>query len=205
MVSDPTATLAIIAGGKALRLAGAEKGMLLFEGRTLLSRLLDLRPLFGDALLVANIPTAYPGYALRRVSDLVLDRGAPGGVHAALAQSRTPWLFAAACDMPFVTAPVVQALLCARDELTDVICFEVGGRLEPLLGAYRCSIADAWGRALASQPSFRDLFGRFRLKLLPEERLRAVDPGMRAITSVNTPEDLVRMNIGRPSPEWSLP
>ncbi len=195
MAPDPNATLAIIAGGQSRRLAGTAKGLLVLEGRTLLSRLLDLRPLFADAFLVTHTPEAYRDYSLRCVSDLVLDRGAPGGVHAALVNARTPWVLAVACDMPFVSQPVIQALLGARNDESDVICFQIAGRLEPLLGLYRCSIASAWEQALATEPSFREIFRHFRQHLLGASLLEAVDPSMRAIASVNTPEDLVRYGV----------
>jgi len=195
MAPDPNATLAIIAGGQSSRLAGAAKGLLVLEGRTFLSRLLDLRPLFADAFLVSYTPEAYRDYPLRCVSDLVLNRGAPGGVHAALVYARTPWVLAVACDMPFVSQAVVQALLEARNDASDLICFQIAGRLEPLLGLYRCSIASAWERALASEPSFREIFQHFRLHLLGASHLEAVDPTMRAIASVNTPEHLVRYEV----------
>jgi molybdopterin-guanine dinucleotide biosynthesis protein A len=34
---------------------------------------------------------------------------------------------------------------------------------------------------------------------LPEEALRAVDPGLRAVVSVNTPEDLARHGVTLPA------
>ena len=205
MPGDPNATLAIIAGGKGSRLQGIPKGLLALDGRTLLSRLLDLRPFFADALLVTNAPEVYAQYGVRSVRDVVSDRGAPGGVHAALVHARTDWIVAIACDMPFVSAEVTQLLLRSRTEARDVICFEVAGRPEPLLAAYRSSIAGVWGRALTAEPSFRELFRHFRTHLVSDSELRQVDPGMRAIASVNTPEDLARFGISWPSTEGSAP
>jgi molybdopterin-guanine dinucleotide biosynthesis protein A len=205
MPADPNATLAIIAGGKGNRLDGVPKGLLILEGRTLLSRLLDLRPLFADALLVTNTPEVYAEQDLRSVRDLVPDRGAPGGVHAALVHARTSWVFAVACDMPFVSSPVVEALLRSRAHQIDVVCFQIAGRAEPLLAVYRCSIAGAWERALAAGPSFRELFRNFRVHLLGDSDLRQVDPQMRAIVSVNTPQDVVRLDIKLPRTAGSAP
>jgi len=205
MPADPNATLAIIAGGKGSRLEGIAKGRLLLDGRTMLSRLLDLRPLFADALLVTNTPDVYAEYGLRSVRDVVPNRGAPGGVHTALVHARTTWVFAVACDMPFVSVEVTEMLLRSRSDAKDVICFEVEGRPEPLLALYRCSIAGAWGRALSAEPSFRQLFRHFRTHLLGDSELRQVDPQMRAIASINTPEDLARFGIKSPGTEGSAP
>ncbi len=195
----PEVTLAIIAGGQGRRLSGVAKGLLAVEGRTVLERLLELAPRFGDVLLVANEPEPYARFGLRTVADEVPGKGAPGGVHAALAAARTPWVVAVACDMPFVSGGAVGVLLGAREDGVDAVCFEVAGRLGPLLAVYRSSLAEAWGAALGEDPSLRQLLSRFRASLLPEAALRAVDPGLRSLVNVNTPEDLARHGVTLPT------
>ncbi|MFP2906531.1 molybdenum cofactor guanylyltransferase [Pyxidicoccus sp. 3LFB2] len=194
----PEVTLAIIAGGQGRRLSGVPKGLLEVEGRTVVERLLALAPRFGDVLLVANEPGPYARLALRTVADEVPGKGAPGGVHAALSAARTPWVLAVACDMPFVTPEAVRVLMEARDEAVDAVCFEVAGRLEPLLAVYRTALAAEWGGALKEDPSLRQLLSRYRTKLLPESALRAVDPTLRSLVNVNTPEDLARHGVTLP-------
>lgn len=194
----PEVTLAIIAGGQGRRLSGVAKGLLEVEGRTVVERLLELAPRFGGVLLVANVPEPYARFGLRTLADEVPGKGAPGGVHAALAAARTPWVVAVACDMPFVSAEAVGVLLGAREDGVDAVCFEVAGRLEPLLAVYRSSLAEACGRALEEDPSLRQLLSRFRARLLPEAALRAVDPGLRSLVNVNTPEDLARHGVVLP-------
>jgi len=198
MERQSNVTLAVIAGGKGSRLAGTPKGLLTLEGRSLLSRLLDLGSAFAEVLLVAREPGPYAAYSLRTVADVIADRGAPGGVHAALTHARTEWVLAVGCDMPFVSPAAVELLLSARADQSDIVAFEISGRLEPLLALYRRAIAATWGSALSSHPSFRDLFRLFRTTLLSEEKLKTVDPGMRAIVSINTPEDLVRFGVQLP-------
>jgi molybdopterin-guanine dinucleotide biosynthesis protein A len=184
--------LSIIAGGKGSRLGGVAKGLLQVNGRTVLERQLSLAPLFDEVLLVTNDPAPYASYGLRAVGDLVPGKGAPGGVHAALVAARSPWVLVLACDMPFVTEPVVRTLLDARDSQTDAVCFQVKGRVEPLLGVYRATLAERWGPALHAEPSLRQLLQLARARVLPEEALRAVDPGLEAVQGLNSPEDLAR-------------
>jgi molybdopterin-guanine dinucleotide biosynthesis protein A len=201
----PEVTLAIIAGGKGERLGGVAKGLLEVEGRPVLARLLELGRLFGDVLLVANDPAPYTGFHLWTVEDVVRGRGAPGGVHAALVGARTEWVLAVACDMPFVSEAAARVLLGARGAEADAVCFTVGGRVEPLLALYRRSLADAWGQALKTEePSLRTLLSRCRTKHLAEEALRAVDAELRAVVSVNTPEDLARHEASLP-PQFPSP
>jgi molybdopterin-guanine dinucleotide biosynthesis protein A len=196
------AALSIIAGGKGSRLGGIAKGLLRVGGHTVLERQLLLAPLFDEVLLVTTEPGPYAAYGLRSVPDLVAGKGAPGGVHAALVGARSPWVLALACDMPFVTEAVLRTLLGARDDATDAVCFQVNGRLEPLLGVYRASLAERWGQALQAEPSFRQLLQLFRSKVLPEEVLKAVDPGLESVQGLNSPEDLTRhgalLPLGRP-------
>lgn len=197
----PDVTLAVIAGGRGERLGGVAKGLLTVEGQPVLARVLALGPLMGDVLLVANVPAPYAGFGLRTLGDVYPGRGAPGGVHAALVGARTEWVLAVACDMPFVTEAAVRVLLEARAPEVDAVCFQVAGRLEPLLALYRARLAAPWGQALeAGQPSLRALLEGGQARLLPEAALRAVDPSLRAVVSVNTPEDLVRHGAALPSP-----
>ncbi len=195
----PDVTLAIIAGGKGERLGGVAKGLLVVDGRPVLEHLLALSPLFGDVLLVANEPAPYARFNVRTVGDTLRGRGAPGGVHAALGAARTEWVLAVACDMPFVRAEAVRPLLAARSADVDAVCFEVGGRWEPLLAVYRRALANPWGAVLREEePSLRRLLSNCRTRILPEAALRAVDADLRAVVSVNTPEDLEHHGVQRP-------
>lgn len=194
---SPDVTLAVVAGGQGRRLGGRAKGLLRVEGRTVLERLLGLAPLCAEVLLVANAPEPYARWGLRTVADVVPGQGAPGGVHTALVHARTEWVLAVACDMPFVTEPVVRVLLAARAPEVQAVCFEVQGRLEPLLAVYRRELAGPWGEALHNNPSLRELLAGCRVRVLPEQALRAVDPRLQAVVSLNTPEDLHRHGLTR--------
>jgi molybdenum cofactor guanylyltransferase len=182
-------SLAILAGGRGRRLGGMPKGLLLREGRPLLAHLLALGQRFDDVLLVTSDPSPYRAFAVRTVADVVPDRGAPGGVHAALISARTPWVLAVGADMPFVTARVVERLLAERGPEVDAIGFEVEGRLEPLLACYRSAAAEVFAAVLAAEPSFQTIWQGLRAQRLSAAALAEVDPGCRAVVSVNTPED----------------
>ena len=195
----PDVTLAVVAGGQGRRLSGVPKGLLRIGEGTVLDRLLALAPLFAEVVLVANAPEPYARFGLRTVPDAVPGKGAPGGVHAALASARTEWVLAVACDMPFVSPEAVRVLLEARTPEWDAVCFTVGGRMEPLLAVYRARLAAPWGERLRQgDPSLRELLSQGRARLLPEQALRVVDAEMRSLVNVNTPEDLLRHGLTRP-------
>lgn len=183
-------TLAINAGGKGERLGGVAKGLLRVGGQPVLERLLSLRGLARDVLLVANDEVSYTSYGLPTVPDAVPGKGAPGGVVTALLAAKTPWVLVLACDMPFVTLQAAGALLDQAGEGVDVVVYERGGRLEPLLGVYRASLGPAWRERLAAGPSLQALVASARLR-------RCTPADERALDSLNTPEDLERAGASR--------
>lgn len=198
MNAHPDVTLAILAGGRARRLGGAAKGLLEVDGRTTLSRLLDLRALTGDAFLVADDPRPYASYPVRAIADVLKGRGAPGGLHAALSHSATPWVVLVACDMPFVSPALVEALLDVRAPEASWVCAEKDGVLEPMPGVYAARWAGAVGAALPQNPSLRGLLGGSPGRIVPAERLRGVDPDLRSFASINAPEDAERWGVALP-------
>ena len=183
-------TVAIIAGGGATRLGGICKPLLRIRGRTVLDRVLSLRTLADEVLLVSADPRL-PDAGLRRVLDVVPGRGAPGGVQAALAHARTPWVLAVAGDMPFLDGRAVLPLLAGRRDDVDAVAYTVGGRLEPLAALYRSALAPRWATTLAAGgASFGALWNELRGVTLPESALREATGDCRAVVSLNAPEDL---------------
>ncbi|HET6982044.1 MAG TPA: GNAT family N-acetyltransferase [Myxococcaceae bacterium] len=183
-------SLAIVAGGGATRLGGVCKPLLRVGGRTVLERLLSLRTLADEVLLVSTDPRV-PDAGLRRVEDVVRGRGAPGGVQAALASAAAPWVLAVAGDMPFLDGRAVLPLLEARSDDVDAVAYTVAGRLEPLAALYRTALAPRWAAALAGEGrSFQALWNELRGRTLPESVLREATGDTRAVLSLNLPSDI---------------
>jgi molybdopterin-guanine dinucleotide biosynthesis protein A len=172
MVPKAQLTLAILAGGKGFRLGGVDKARLVYQGRTLLDRLLDLRTLCAEALVIRD--------------DVVPGKGAPGGVVTALLAAKTPWVLIACCDMPRVTAASVEALLAAAPPAL----FEVGQetRLEPFPGVYAAAWGPMWKARLSANPSMGLLLGSVECSRVPTSDLEVV-------RSVNTPEDARSLGV----------
>lgn len=193
---DPLVTGALVAGGRARRMGGAVKGLLRVEGEPLAARTLRLfGRLFGAALVVANEPAPYLALGAPVVGDVIPDRGAPGGLHAALHAAATPWVFAAACDMPFVSEAGV-ALLSARRAGALAVVPRWGGRFEPLHALWSRECLPALERALREgEPSLQALVRLVGARVVEEDEWRAVDPAGRAFENVNTPEDAARLGL----------
>jgi len=191
-------SLAIVAGGRATRLGGVCKPLLRVGGRTVLERLLALGTL-GDEVLLASTDPRLPDAGLRRVEDVLPGRGAPGGVQAAMAQARTPWVLAVAGDMPFLDGRAVLPLLAARRDDVEAVAYSVAGRLEPLAALYRSALAPRWAAALSGGGvSFRALWEGLRGVTLPESVLREATGDTRSVLSLNVPSDVATWVDGPP-------
>jgi molybdopterin-guanine dinucleotide biosynthesis protein A len=195
-VPYPEITGALIAGGRATRMGGAPKGLLRLEGRPLVERSLELfAGLFGGSLLVVAEPGHYADVDVPRARDIFPGRGAPGGLHAALAASTTPWVFAAGCDMPFLSAEGI-ALLAARRDGALAVVPRWDGRLEPLHALWSRQTLPLLERALTEGDlSMRRLAGLVAARVVEAEAWRAVDPEGRAFLNANTPEQATALGL----------
>src|SRR5262245_37252551 len=139
MVPKEQLTLAILAGGKASRLGGIDKGQLRYEGRALIDRLKDLQVYAAGTLVITE--------------DVVPGKGAPVGGVTALTRSVTPYDLIVCCDQPRLTVQSVGVLLGAPPPAF----FQLEQHLEPFPGVYLAAWASSWRARLAHNPSMREL------------------------------------------------
>jgi molybdopterin-guanine dinucleotide biosynthesis protein A len=191
---------ALVAGGRATRLGGLAKGLLRVDGEPIAARSLRLfRAVFEEALVVANDPEPYAGLGARVVPDVLPDKGAPGGVHAAIVSARTPWVFTAGCDMPFVSADGI-ALLAARRSGAGAVVVRWAGRFEPLHALWSRACLPTLERLLrAADPSLQAIVRAVAAEIVEEDEWRSVDPDGRAFANANTREDLVALGLEPPA------
>jgi molybdopterin-guanine dinucleotide biosynthesis protein A len=177
----------VLAGGAGSRLGGCAKGLIEIDGRTALARLLDLVPLVSRVLLGASDSSPYAHFGLEQVADVFPGGGAPGGVVSLLLRTRTPWLLAVGCDMPFFDLNTGRALVAAASQRDhEVIVAARSGRLEPLAALYRAELGPRWLPQLERGPSLQ--------ALIRSARFEAVEvPAASALDSLNTFDDLRRL------------
>lgn len=192
----PGCTGALVAGGRATRMGGVPKGLLRVSGEPIAARSLRLfGELFGAALVVANDPAPYAPLGAPVIPDLLPGKGAPGGVHAALSAANTPWVFTAACDMPFLSAAPIE-WLAAQREGAPAVLVRWGGWLEPLHAFWSRECLPLLDAALrAGDPSLQELARVVGARVIEEAEWRRVDPEGRAFENANTPEDAVRLGL----------
>jgi molybdenum cofactor guanylyltransferase len=189
------ATLVIFAGGRATRLGGLRKAQLRVGGSTILERVLGaLGPLVDERLALVDhpdLPKPVPGL------QLVVDERPYEGPLPALAQglevARGDVCLLVASDMPFVSREAFAYLLRIHfEEQADVVVPYIDDHLEPMHSVVeRRALATALDQARASGE--RRLFRVLQSldpRLVDAAELRQVDPDLRTLFNVNTPEDL---------------
>jgi molybdenum cofactor guanylyltransferase len=194
----PECTGALVAGGKATRMGGRPKGLLRVGGEPVAARSLRIfGELFAGAMVVANDPAPYAALGAPVVPDAIPGKGAPGGVHAALAAAPTPWVFTAACDMPFLSSRALRFLWDRRGHAPAVL-IRFAGRLEPLHAFWsRACLPELERRLREGDPSLQALARVVGARVVEEEEWRRIDPLGRALENANTPEDAARLGLTR--------
>lgn len=138
----------ILIGGRSSRL-GVDKAFVELGGKTLTTRAVDaVREAFPESriTIVAGNSTQFAIQAITAdvpfIFDLHEDRGPLGGLHAALAHSRTEWILVLACDYPFVSPEFLRLLAqYISPEYGSVVPEQADGRLQPLCAIYNVEAA----------------------------------------------------------------
>jgi molybdenum cofactor guanylyltransferase len=185
MIEDCTAL--ILAGGDSRRM-GQDKAALVLGGKTLLERVTaTMQQVFPK--VVVSVRQLRSGVDTPQVCDEQPASGPMAGLIAGLAQAGTPWVFAVACDMPFVTQDVVIRLASLRNGFQAVVPM-VGGHPQPLAAFYATSTLDAMrGSFAAGDRSMRRVLDKFEVRYVSEAELRAADPQLRSFFDLDTPQD----------------
>jgi len=204
---------AIVAGGRGTRMgtAGATKGLLPVQGRPIIERQIEvLRRCFDEVIVVANDPAlgtllgqGEGGGGLRVVADRWPGVGPLAGLDAAL-DALPPAAQAVVCvagDMPFLSVAVLELLRDSAPEATAVVPW-IGGHREPLLARYgRACAPIAREQLQRGDHAMWRLLARLPLvRFIEEQALRAVDPDLRCLFNVNTPDDLAAADAPAQAP-----
>jgi molybdopterin-guanine dinucleotide biosynthesis protein A len=187
---------AILAGGRATRFDGREKGTLVVAGRTILERqLVELSRVTSDILIVGRNNQTWRGLPVpigatpRVIADIVPGSGPLGGLHAALTEARGDALFVAACDMPYLHAAFITYLLGFTCE-ADAVVPRTDRGYHPLCAVYTRACLDPIGRRLGDgRLKMIDLLKDVRTRIVAPDELTRFDPDGRLLANVNTPAE----------------
>jgi molybdopterin-guanine dinucleotide biosynthesis protein A len=144
----------ILAGGRATRMGGIDKGLVELRGRTLVERVIErLHAQVAGLVISANRNVErYRAFGFPVVLDaqdgLEPFPGPLAGILAGLREAPTPWMAVAPCDAPFLPMNLVQHLVDALAGSRAAVAY-VGELIEPLFCLLHTDLADDLAQSLA--------------------------------------------------------
>ena len=149
---------------------GSNKALISYQGKPLIQYSVDLARLFTNAILLSanNDDFDYLGFPV--VKDTFAVKAPLAGIHAGLTSSLTDWNLILTCDMPNVTRVLVDRLLSALDDNSQIVIPIHGRFVEPLCGFYhRGLIQLIESNMTAGKLSLLDLPGSAPHKFIPAD------------------------------------
>jgi len=193
MISSKDITGLILAGGRAQRMGGIDKGLIPFHDKPLIeSAIAKLKPQTQSIIINANRNlTKYAGYGYPVIMDETPDFSGPlAGFSVGLRACKTPYLLTAPCDSPLLPNNLAQNLSAEMDrgdfQLVYASSKEADGKVwaQPVFCLMRANLQDS----LASFLLKGDLKIDRWFKELRSSTVIFDDP--QVFANVNTPEEL---------------
>jgi molybdopterin-guanine dinucleotide biosynthesis protein A len=136
----------ILAGGKATRMGGVDKGLVPINGRPMIAWVIDaLLPQVADVLINANRSRdRYSEFACSVVDDGDSDfRGPLAGMASGMRAAGTPYIAVVPCDSPLIGGELVQRLYAAvASSGSPIAAAHDGERLQPVFAVLSCDLLD---------------------------------------------------------------
>jgi len=137
-------TAVILAGGKARRMDGADKGLITLQGRPMVDYIISaLRPQAGDIIINANRNREqYSAFGLPVVADMLGDYFGPlVGMATGMHTTDKPYIVTTPCDSPFIPDTLVETLYrTLEDQQADISVAHDGTRMQPVFALLRCEL-----------------------------------------------------------------
>ena len=186
MIEDCTAI--ILAGGNSQRM-GRDKANVELGDKTLLQTVTaTMQQLFPQ--VIVSVRQLRKAVDVPQICDAQPDGGPLAGLAASLSQATTPWIFAVACDMPFVVPGVVEQLAGHRARHQAVVPI-VQGHPQPMAAFYATSCLAAMQANLAlQQKSLRNVLKQLDVCYVDEAEMLDADPQLRSFFDLDTPQDV---------------
>ena len=185
----------VLAGGASRRF-GADKALVQFAGRTLLSRMCELVAATTGSVHVVAPAGRYSNHGLSLLADRWPGEGPLGGIVSALRATHEAiggerWNLMVSCDMPFLTREWLEYLIAAAAASdAEVVVPRSTYGLEPLCACWRTSATTSLQAAFdEGVRKVTDAMKRLRVEILDETHWKRFDSAGRLFWNMNTPQD----------------
>ncbi|HDN9019939.1 TPA: molybdenum cofactor guanylyltransferase MobA [Aeromonas salmonicida] len=159
----------ILAGGRATRMGGEDKGWVALAGRPLIDHVLELlRPQVNEVLINANrSQTRYQALAPVISDDNNDYLGPLAGMQAGLAAAHHDWVLFVPCDGPALPHDLMNRFRAALTPDTELVVAHDGDWLQPVVALLHKSLLPSLTHALAEGERKIDIwFARHKMAVV---------------------------------------
>lgn len=155
-IYNENVTGVVLAGGKARRMGGVDKGLIEINGRPMIQYVLDaLKPQVNEILINANRNTAkYEKFGYAVVADQLEDfQGPLAGMATTMARAKTKYICTCPCDGPLIAKDLVTRLyseLTSNDQNAEIAVAHDGKRMQPVYALLNCDLYKSLSNYLIS-------------------------------------------------------
>jgi len=191
MIKDCTAI--ILAGGDSHRMA-TDKANMVIGKRTMLQHVIDtMQQLF--PYVIVSVRQRRPEIDLPQVcdeQDLSAENSGPlVGMLSVLESVTTPWSFVIACDMPFISKPVIEFLATLRADNQAIVPM-VQGHPQTLAAYYAKTCTNRMRECIEQEEkkSVRAMLEKLLVCYVDEQEIIKIDPALESFKDLDTPQDV---------------
>jgi molybdopterin-guanine dinucleotide biosynthesis protein A len=125
----------VLSGGRSSRM-GENKSLLKIGNKTIIEYVLDLMgSLFGKVIIITNDFDEYSFLDVPKFKDIFPRMGPLAGIHSGLVNSVTHKNFILSCDMPMMTAQMIEYIINFNTDKPITVA-KAGGYIQQLCGLY---------------------------------------------------------------------
>ena len=182
----------ILAGGTSRRM-GTSKALLRVGDRPIIERVIEKVSLVGkEIILVTNTPDEYAHLGHPMIPDAYPGKGPLGGIYSGLKAASNPYALVVACDMPFLSTPLLRYMSLLSPG-HDVVVPRLAPGIEPLHAIYSKTCLPAM-ETLLQQNHLRiiSFYSQVRVRYVEQQEIEILDPQLFSLFNVNSLDDLQR-------------
>lgn len=173
---------------------GQDKALVPLGGKPMVEHVIAaVRPISDSLLLVTNYPETLAFLNLPMVGDREPGAGALPGLQTALSAASSELVLLVACDMPFVSTPLLRYLI-ERVEQADAAVPIWADRFQPTCAVYRREpcLAAVEAALAAGKKRMIGWFEAVEVVGVDSAEIEPHDPTGRTFFNVNTPDELMQ-------------
>lgn len=195
MTNDKTNSITgvILAGGRARRMDGHDKGLVTVQGKPMVSLVIEqLEPQVDKIIINANRNLEqYQAYGFPVISDQHASdyHGPLAGMLSALQASDTDYILTVPCDNPLLPENLVQRLHAKLlEDNADICVAHDGERMQPVFALIKSKLADSLQAYLDNGDRKIDLWYQQHHTVVAD-----FSENMNISFNINTPEELMKL------------